>query len=229
MNPAIKGVLVLLALGVVIAGAPILWPSLSALQADLDQLRILLIRAEAWRDANPALSLLFFVLIVGIGASLPLPVIVPMALIGGAVFGFWLAMALVVAGTMIAALLTFALGRYWLNGPVRRLMGARADRLDARVAENGLLALLSLRLTPGLPFFVLNLLSGLSRMTMRGYAAVTALGVLPNSAILVAAGTQIAEIERVRDIVGPRIIAIVAMLAVFPWIARWAARTVRAR
>nr|WP_252727058.1 VTT domain-containing protein [Paracoccus sp. C2R09] len=150
-----------------------------------------------------------------------------MSLIGGAVFGFWLALVLVLAGTMMAAILTFLSGRYWLNGPVRRVMGSRADRLDARVAENGLLALLSLRLTPGLPFFVLNLLSGLSRMTMRGYAAVTALGVLPNTAILVGAGTQIAEIERVRDIVGPRIIAIVALLAVFPWVARWAARRLR--
>ena len=227
MTPAPRAALAALVVPVLAGAAILAWPSLSALQADLDTLRGLLIRAEAWRAARPVLSPAIFALAVAAGASLPVPVLVPLSLIGGAVFGFWLGMALVLAGSLAAATVTFWLGRTVLDAPVRRVMGARAAAFDARVAESGLPALLSLRLTPGLPFFALNLLSGLSRIRLRDYLLVTAPGLMPNTAILVAAGTQIAEIERVRDIVGPRIIAMVVLLAAFPWVARLVARRVR--
>lgn len=206
-----------------------LWPSLPALQRDLTELQRMLEHGQGWRDRNRELAAIAFLGGFTLAAALPFPVVVILTLAGGAFFGFWLGLALSMAGTLAAAALTFLIARHLLGAQVRHLLGRRADHLDRRVAEDGALALLSLRLTPGLPFFVLNLAAGVSILSARVFLWVTTAGVLPNKIILTAAGTQLAEIDQVSDIVGRRIIAIVIALAVFPWIARWIARRLRRR
>lgn len=219
----------LAAIVVVALVAFVLWPSLPALQSDLTELHLLLDHGQGWRDRNRELAVLAFLGAFTVLAALPVPVVVLMTLAGGAFFGFWLGLALSMAGTLAASALTFLAARHVLVSPVRRLMGSRVDQLDRMVRRDGALALLSLRLTPALPFFVLNLAAGVSVLSTRVFLGVSALGVLPNKAILTAAGTQLAEIDQVSDIVGPRIIAIIVVLAVFPWIARWLMRRLRRR
>lgn len=220
-SPALRIAILLGWVTLLLAAALWLWPSLPALQSDLGRLHDLLQHGAGWRDRNPALAILSF-LAVFIGAgSLPLPVIVALTLTGGAFFGFWLGLILSLAGTVLAASVTFLVARHLLAGLVRRRLGPRIDRLDARVERDGALALLSLRLTPALPFFVVNMMSGLSIMSARRFASITALGVLPNKIILTAAGTQLAEVQRVSDIFGPRVVALIAALAVLPWAMRW--------
>lgn len=206
-----------------------LWPSLPALQSDLTQLQQMLDHGQGWRDRNPELAVLAYLGSFIVLAALPVPVVVLMTLAGGAFFGFWLGLVLSLLGTVLAAVLTFLAARHLLAGQVRRLLGARIDQLDRRVAADGALALLSLRLTPAIPFFVLNLAAGVSALAARVFVAVTAVGVLPNKAILSAAGTQLAELDQISDIVGPRIIAVIVALALFPWIARWLSRRLRRR
>lgn len=220
-SPALRIAILLGWVTLLLAAALCLWPSLPALQSDLGRLHDLLQHGAGWRDRNPALAILSF-LAVFIGAgSLPLPVIVALTLTGGAFFGFWLGLLLSLAGTVLAASATFLVARHLLAGLVRRRLGPRIDRLDARVERDGALALLSLRLTPALPFFVVNMMSGLSIMSAGRFASITALGVLPNKIILTAAGTQLAEVQRVSDIFGPRVVALIAALAVLPWAMRW--------
>ncbi|MBM3603179.1 MAG: TVP38/TMEM64 family protein [Alphaproteobacteria bacterium] len=205
-----------------------LWPSLPALQSDLGLLHDVIERGKGWRTDNSGLAVLAFFTVFAFCAALPLPIVVGLTLAGGAFFGFWLGIALSLAGTLAAAMLTFLAARHLLTRRLRRALGTRVRQLDEMVARDGALALFSLRLAPGLPFFVLNLLSGLSILPVRPFLLVTALGVMPNKVILTAAGTQLAEIDQISDIVGPRVIAIVAVLAIFPWIARWIARRLRA-
>ncbi|WP_378948060.1 TVP38/TMEM64 family protein [Paracoccus sp. R86501] len=219
--PALRIAILLGWVTLLLAAALWLWPSLPALQSDLGRLHDLLQHGAGWRDRNPALAILSF-LAVFIGAgSLPLPIIVALTLTGGAFFGFWLGLLLSLTGTVLAATVTFLIARHLLAGFVRRRLGPRIDRLDARVERDGALALLSLRLTPALPFFVVNMMSGLSIMSAQRFASITALGVLPNKIILTAAGTQLAEVQRVSDIFGPRVVALIATLAVLPWVMRW--------
>ncbi|WP_265501751.1 TVP38/TMEM64 family protein [Paracoccus beibuensis] len=206
-----------------------LWPSLPALQNDLTRLQGLLEHGQGWRDRNPRLAALIYLGGFALAGALPVPVVVALTLAGGAFFGFWLGLALSLAGTIAAAMLTFMAARHLLARPVRRLLDGRIDQLDRMAEANGALALLSLRMTPALPFFVLNLASGVSIMTARTFALVSLLGVLPNKLILTAAGTQLAEIDYISDIAGPRVIALVALLAVFPWVARWLSRRLRGR
>ncbi|MEE2862251.1 MAG: VTT domain-containing protein [Pseudomonadota bacterium] len=206
-----------------------IWPSLPALQSDLTRLQAVLEHGQGWRDRNPRLAALAYLGSFALAGALPVPVVVALTLAGGAFFGFWLGLALSLAGTIAAAMLTFMAARHLLARPVRRLLDARIGQLDRMVEANGALALLSLRMTPALPFFVLNMACGVSIMSARVFGAVTLLGVLPNKLIVTAAGTQLAEIDHISDIAGPRVIAVVALLAVFPWIARWLSRRMRSR
>ena len=227
-RPLLRMLLAGLALAGLAGMALWLWPSLPALQSDLTRLHALLEQGQGWRARNPELAALAFLAAFTLLGALPVPVVVVLTLAGGAFFGFWLGAALSVAGTVAAAMLTFLTARHLLSQPVRRMLGRRAGQLDRHVARDGALALLSLRLTPALPFFVLNLAAGISRLSARVFALVTALGVLPNKAILAAAGTQLAEIDRLSDLFGPRVIAVIAALAIFPWVARWLTRRMRA-
>ncbi|CAM3425148.1 TVP38/TMEM64 family protein [Paracoccus nototheniae] len=227
--PPLRIVLGAAALIAALALALWLWPSLPALQSDLTELQRMLDHGQGWRDRNPELSAIAYLGIFALAGALPVPVVVVLTLAGGAFFGFWLGLVLSMAGTLAAAMLTFLVARHLLGRQVRRLLGRRADQLDRRVATDGALALLSLRLTPALPFFILNLAAGVSLLSARVFRWVTAAGVLPNKIILTAAGTQLAEIDQVSDIVGPRIIAIVIVLTIFPWVARWLSRRLRRR
>jgi uncharacterized membrane protein YdjX (TVP38/TMEM64 family) len=206
-----------------------LWPSLPALQSDLTVLHDRLQHGQGWRDRNPELAVLSFVAVFSVAGALPVPTVVALTLAGGAFFGFWTGLILSLAGTVLAATLSFLIGRHLLADLVRRYLGRRIDQLDRMVDRDGALALLSLRLTPALPFFLLNTMSGLSKMSLRLFALVTSVGVLPNKIILSAAGTQLAEVQKASDIFGPRVIAVIGTLAAFPWIARWLSRRIRHR
>ena len=206
---------------ILLAAAFWLWPSLPALQSDLTRLHDLLQHGEGWRQRNPALAVLSYLAIFVGAASLPLPVVVALTLAGGTFFGFWLGLALSLAGTVLSALVSFLVARHLLTGVMRRTFGHRIRQMDSRVERDGALALLSLRLTPALPFFLVNIVSGLSIMSAQRFALVTAIGVLPNKIILTAAGTQLSDVQRVSDIFGPRVIALIAALAILPWVARW--------
>lgn len=215
----------LLATAAVVAGLAVwLWPSVTGLQSDLSQLHVMIETARDWRDRNSALAALLFLVTFALAGTLPLPVVTALTLAGGAFFGFWAGLALSVAGTTISATLSFLIARHVLYRPLRRWLGLRADALDRAVARNGAMALLSLRVTPALPFFLINMAAGISRMRLAVFAPITAIGVLPNKAILTLAGTGLSEIDEVADIFSPRLVAILLALAVVPWLARWIMR-----
>lgn len=223
---ALRGGLALVVLALGGALAFWLWPSIAELQSDLSQLHAAIEDAREWRDANTLLAVGLFVAVFSLGSVLPLPVVAGLTLVGGAAFGFWAGFLLSVTSTVIGATLAFLIARHLLNRPIRRWLGQRATQIDEAVSRNGALALLSLRLTPALPFFLLNVGAGVSFMPLLTFAGITALGVVPNKAILAAAGTQLAEIDQISDIFGFRIVLLLIALALTPWLLRWIARRI---
>lgn len=221
LRRTIMAVLLLLGLATVAAIILKLGPQLATLQSDLNELYAAIDMARDWRDSRPLLAALLFLAVFTVGGLLPLPVVTLLTLAGGAFFGFWQGTLLSVAGTTTSATLGFLIARHVVNRPLRRWLGPRAEALDRAVKRNGTFALLSLRLTPALPFLVVNLAAGVSRMSLAVFAPITALGVLPNKAILSLAGTSLAEIDQISDIWGMRLVAILAALAALPWVARW--------
>jgi len=190
----------------------------------LDALKASQAQFENWRMSAPFLvALLFFTVYVAItGLSLPGAAI--MTLAGGALFGFWQGLLLVSFASSIGATLAFLASRYLLRDWVNERFGARLKTINDGIERDGAFYLFTLRLVPVIPFFVINLLMGLTRIKTPTFYGVSQLGMLPGTAVYVNAGTQLGQLESLSGILSPSLLLSFALLGIFPWIARAIAR-----
>lgn len=161
--------------------------------------------------------------------ALSLPVAVWLTLAAGALFGFWGGLAVASLGATLGATLACAAVRYLARDWARARLGTRAQALLDGVERDGAFYLFSLRLVPVVPFFAINLGLGLTAMPLARFAWVSLAGMLPGTAVFVNAGTQLAQVEALGDIVSAPILASFAALAALPWLARLALGLVRKR
>lgn len=175
---------------------------------------------DQWRQANPVLMfVLYFAGYVAVTA-LSLPVAVWMTLAAGALFGFWLGLALVSFASSIGATLAFLAARYLLRDTVRGKLGGRAQVIEAGLTRDGPFYLFTLRLVPVVPFFAVNLLMGLTGMRALTFYLVSQAGMLAGTVVYVNAGTQLAQIDGLSGIMSPALLGSFALLGLFPWMAR---------
>lgn len=135
-----------------------------------------------------------------------------MTLLGGFLFGSVLGMFFVNVGATAGATLAFLAARYLLQGWVQRTFGDRLAALQEGFAKNAFSYLLTLRLIPLFPFFVVNLLSGLTRVNTRTYVAATSLGIIPGSFVYTYAGSQLGSINSLSEIASPRVVLALTFL-----------------
>jgi pyruvate/2-oxoglutarate dehydrogenase complex dihydrolipoamide dehydrogenase (E3) component len=112
---------------------------------------------------------------------------------------------------------------------VQARWGHRLTAIHAGVQKEGAYFLLTLRLMPVVPFFLINLLMGLTRMKTRTYYGVSQLGMLPGTAVIVNAGTQLAQLESAQGLFSPILLGSLLLLAVFPWLAKRGVAAMRQR
>lgn len=174
----------------------------------------------AAKNAQPALYIAgFFVLYVVItGLSIPGAAI--MTLIAGALFGLLLGTIIVSFASTMGATLAFLGSRYVLRDWVQSKFGARLKAIDDGLAKDGAFYLFTLRLIPVFPFFVINLVMGLTRIPTWTFFWVSQLGMLAGTIVFVNAGTQISKIESTAGLLSPTLIGSFVLLALFPWAAR---------
>jgi dihydrolipoamide dehydrogenase len=154
-------------------------------------------------------------------AALSIPGAAIMTLAAGALFGFGIGTAAAALSATIGATLAFLLARFVLREPIRRRYSARFAAIDAGIKRDGAVYLLSLRLIPAVPFFIINVLTGLTGLRTFTFFWVSAAGMLPGTMVFVFAGTQLATLRTMSDIVSPRILAALVLLGLFPLMARW--------
>ena len=142
-------------------------------------------------------------------------------------FNIALALFGVVAGTInvsfastMGATLAFLSSRYVLRDWVRGKFGERLRAVDDGLEKDGAFYLFTLRLIPVFPFFVINLLMGLTRIKTGTFFWVSQIGMLPATIVFVNAGTQISRIESTAGLLSPTLIASFVALAFFPWAAK---------
>lgn len=183
----------------------------------------------AWRDAHPvATAGAYFSLYVAM-AALSLPGATVLTLIGGAIFGlFWGTLIISFAST-VGATLAFLSARFLLRDWAQDRYRDRLAAINRGVERDGALYLLTLRLVPLFPFFVINLLMGLTPIATRTFYLVSQIGMLPATLVYVNAGTQIARLESARGLLAPELIGAFVLLAVFPFGARRVIDAVKAR
>lgn len=174
----------------------------------------------AAKDANPILYIAgFFILYVAVtGLSIPGAAI--MSLVAGALFGVLVGTIIVSFASTIGATLAFLSARFVLRDWVQGKFGERLRAIDEGLEKDGAFYLFTLRLIPVFPFFVINLLMGLTRIKTRTFFWVSQLGMLPATIVFVNAGTQISRIESTSGLLSPTLIASFVALAFFPWAAK---------
>jgi len=161
----------------------------------------------------------FFMAYVAV-AALSLPGALIMTLAAGAFFGVLTGSIIVSFASTIGATLAMLAARYLFQDSIQSKYGARLETINKGIDQEGGFYLFTLRLIPVIPFFIVNLLMGLTTIKTLVFALVSQLGMLPATAIYVNAGHQLANIETIKDIVSLPIIISLALLGIFPLLAK---------
>lgn len=214
--PVSGKILIALVIGLAIAGFVYFdlgeFLSLSALQNHRDKL-------QAFADTNYVATVGIFIAAYTIVTGLSLPGAVILTLAGGFLFGAVLGTLFVNVGATTGATLAFLAARYVLQDTVEQKFGKSLKSLQEGFAKNAFSYLLTLRLIPLFPFFVVNLVSGLTRVSVGTYIGATALGIVPGSFVYAYAGRQLGTIHSLKDIASPNVIGafvFLGLLALVP-------------
>ncbi|MDQ6982451.1 MAG: FAD-dependent oxidoreductase [Mariprofundus sp.] len=160
----------------------------------------------------------FMVYIIVIALSLPGAAI--MTLAAGALFGLVIGTLLVSFASSIGATLAFLVSRFLLHDTVQRRFGDKLKAINDGIAKDGAFYLFTLRLVPVFPFFLINLLMGLTPLRAATFYWVSQVGMLAGTLVYVNAGTQLANIDSLAGILSPGLLLSFALLGIFPILAK---------
>lgn len=174
----------------------------------------------AYYDANPWQTSLWFFAIYVVSTAVSIPGASMLTLAAGAIFGLWWGVVLVSFASTVGASLAFLLSRYVLRDSVQQRFSDKLASINAGVEKEGAFYLFTLRLIVVFPFWLINMLMGLTPIKLRTYFWVSQLGMFPATLLFVNAGTQLASIKQMSDILSPAVGLSFALLGVFPLIAK---------
>ncbi|MDR5891305.1 FAD-dependent oxidoreductase [Halomonas mongoliensis] len=196
--------------------------TLEALQAEQT-------RFQAWLAREPVTVIGGFFLLYVAMAALSLPGATLMTVLSGALFGLGWGLVIVSFASALGATLAALIARTLLRGPLERRYAGVLERVNAGIRREGALYLFTLRLIPLFPFFVINLVMGLTRMRLTTFYWVSQVGMLPGTAVFVNAGRELGELQALGDILSPSLLASFALIGLFPWLAKWLVALVKRR
>jgi uncharacterized membrane protein YdjX (TVP38/TMEM64 family) len=186
----------------------------------LDQLKNQQAALQQYRAENPILLAIAYAMIYILVTALSLPGAALLTLTGGAVFGVFLGTILANLSATIGATLAFLIARYVLGDWVQKKFGDRIDPVNKGIEQDGAFYLFTLRLVPVVPFFVINVVMGLTRIRVWTYFWVSQIGMLAGAAVYANAGTQLAKLDSLSGILSLPLLASFVLLGVFPLIAK---------
>src|SRR5881396_702423 len=186
--------------------------SLEALKSNRDALL-------AFTNQHFALAVALYIAIYCVVVAVSLPGAAILTLAGGFLFGSVLGTVFVNLGATTGSTLAFLAARYLLRDWVEQKFGDRLEPIQEGFAKNAFSYLMTLRLIPLFPFFLVNLVSGLTRINVGTYIAATAIGTLPGSFVYAYAGRQLGMINSLREIASPQVLlafTLLGLLALTP-------------
>lgn len=184
---------------------------------------------DTWRSSQPILVGGGFLLLYIVVTALSLPGAAAMTLAGGALFGLVWGTLIVSFASSIGATLAFLVSRYLLRDSVQSHFGERLKPINEGIKREGAFYLFTLRLVPVFPFFLINLLMGLTPIRALTFYGVSQVGMLAGTVVYVNAGTQLAQLDSLAGILSPALILSFALLGLFPFVARKLLAGIRAR
>ena len=164
--------------------------------------------------------LIFFILYV-IVTAFALPISLLKTLLAGALFGFWPGLILVSFASSIGSTFCFLFSRYALRNYTQVKFGKYLEKVNKGVEQDGWLYLLFLRLSPIFPFFIINLVFGLTKMRALEFYLVSQVGMFIGTAIFVNAGVQIGNLNSIEEILTLKVIMSLTLIGIFPLIIKF--------
>jgi len=195
----------------------------------LEQLRASKAAIDAYRDAHPVLTSAAYFGVYVAATALSVPGAVILTLAAGAIFGLLWGVVLVSFASSLGATLAFLTSRFLLHDAIQSRYGDRLKAINDGVRRDGAFYLFTLRLIPAFPFFIVNLVMGLTPIRARTFYWVSQAGMLPLTAVFVNAGTELAKVGQLKDIVSPTLLASLVLVGLFPLIARKVVEKINAR
>ncbi|MEO1490100.1 MAG: FAD-dependent oxidoreductase, partial [Pseudomonadota bacterium] len=225
-GPFVKKIAILAALGALIAAYFIFdlgsYLTLEGIKGVVDD-------AQGFYAENAAMVLgAFFLIYVAVTAA-SLPGAAIMTLAAGALFGLVTGTILVSFASTTGATLAFLSSRFVLRDTMEARFGERLKSINAGLERDGAFYLFTIRMIPLFPFFVVNLVMGLTRIRVWTFAWVSQIGMLLGTIVYVNAGRQLAQIETLSGIASPAVLGSFVLLGIVPWIAKAIVGWIKAR
>ncbi len=164
---------------------------------------------------NYALSVAIYIAVYVLTAALSIPGALILTLAGGFLFGATAGTVYVDIGATTGAALAFLSARYLLGNRLQEKYQAQLRKFNEEIKRNGTSYLLTLRLIPVFPFFLINFLTGLTNIPLTTFIWTTAIGIIPATAVFAFTGQRIGSINALSEILSKKILAAFAVLALF--------------
>ena len=170
--------------------------------------------------SHQTLTITIYFLLYILVTALSLPGAVIMTLAGGAIFGLLYGVVIISFASTIGATLAFLISRFLLRDYVQKRFGDKLKAVNDGIEHDGDFYLFTLRLIPIFPFFIINLVMGLTPMKARRFYVVSQIGMLPGTIVYVNAGSQLGKLDSLSGILSPSLLLSFALLGLFPLLAK---------
>lgn len=175
--------------------------------------------SQEFYHQNPMLFMVCYFFAYIIVAALPIPGEMTTTLLGGIIMGFAPAIVLVSFASTIGACLAMLTSRYLLRDFFEQKLSSMYAKVQRGFKEDGVYYVFLLRLIP-VPFFIVNIVLGLTPVSLRSFYVVSQIGMFPATAIVAKTGAELGLVESPSDIFSPTIVALLIAMGVFPLIAK---------
>ncbi len=174
----------------------------------------------AYYHEHQVLTIAIYMLIYITATALSLPGAAILTLAGGALFGLVTGTIVISFASTIGATLACIVSRYLLQGWVQEKFGDKLTKINKGIEEEGAFYLFTLRLVPIFPFFIINLVMGLTKIPIKTFYWVSQLGMLPATLVFVNAGRELGKIDSLSGILSPGLLFSFVLLGIFPLAAK---------
>ncbi len=171
-------------------------------------------------EDNPHLFLFFYFITYVILTSFSLPGATVLTIVGGGIFGIFVGTIVVSFASSIGATFAMLISRYLARKWVQKKFSKEMQKINHRINMEGIYYLIFLRLLPLIPFFVVNLVMGLTSVRTVTFFWVSQLGMLPATIVYVNAGLQLNNLNSISDVYSPEFIISFLILAMFPFLVK---------
>ena len=178
---------------------------------------------------HPTLVTLIYFSVFVLLTALCLPGAGVLMLVGGGCMGLGLCMLVSTAASALGALLTMLFARHLFRESVEQRFSSKLREINNGIEKNELVYLLSLRLAPIIPFVAFNLLAGLTRVKPWTFLWTSFLGMLPGTFLYVNAGSELAKVNRLEELISLEVMLSLAALALVPFLIQWGTKRLKLR